>query len=76
MIVKLRSAEYEDHRPIYINVDWIKWFIRFEKDPGTIVTNIIVGDGYATDDYPVEMVPVLETPEEIFALCQKSHETN
>lgn len=60
-IIKLRSAEFEDHRILRINVDWIKLYYLHE----TGVTHVIIGDGYQTDQFPVECVPVQDTPEEI-----------
>lgn len=62
MIIKLHSAEYEDHRLVYINTDLIKMFYQHEPD----VTHIILGDGYPTDGFPVECVPVQETAEQVW----------
>lgn len=60
-IVLLHSAEFDDKRLIRINVNWIKMYYQHE----TGVTHVILGDGYQTDQFPVECIPVLETPETI-----------
>lgn len=63
MMLKLRSAEFDDHRPIRVNMRWVKFYYRHE----TGVTHLILGDGYQTDQFPVECIPVMETPEYIDA---------
>ena len=60
-MLKLHSAEYEDHRVFRVSTKWIKMY--YLHKPG--VTNVILGDGYPTDEYPVECIPVTETPEYI-----------
>lgn len=64
MILKLRSSEFEDHRVIRVNSDWIKFYYQHEHG----ITHIVVGDGYQSDQFPIECVPVLESVEEIDSL--------
>ena len=68
-ILKLHSAEHEDHRYFYVNADWIKMFYQYEKD----VTHIILGDGYPTNanEFPVECLPVQEPAEQIWMTLEK-----
>lgn len=72
MILHLHSAEYDDHRLIHVNSEWVKWWCLRE----TGITHVIVGDGYGTGptEYPVECIPVTETPDEIDRMWEgKSH---
>lgn len=73
-ILRLHSAEYEDNRLFYINEHWIKMYYKNDKN-GKAVTNVILGDGYPQEGYPVECIPVTETPEEIYIQCLSLHET-
>lgn len=61
LIVKLHSAEFDDHRLIRFNVGWIKVYYLHEKG----VTHVIMGDGYPNEGFPVECIPVQETPDQI-----------
>lgn len=70
MILHLHSAEYDDHRTIHVNTYWMKWWYLHEKG----ITHVIMGDGYPVEGFPVECVPVLETPEEIDQMWEgKAH---
>lgn len=60
-IIQVHSSEYEDHRMFYINTRWIKMFYQHP----TGVSHIILGDGYSSDDYPVECIPVQESAGDI-----------
>lgn len=61
VFLTLRSAEFDDHRQIRVNIDWVKMY--YLHEPG--VTHVLLGDGYPTDQFPVECIPVIETPEAI-----------
>lgn len=72
-LLHLHSAEYDDHRIVTVNPLWVKWWVRYDDN----TTHVIVGDGYSSNDYPVECLPVTEAPHEIEEQWEGlSHATN
>jgi hypothetical protein len=69
IVLKLKSAEFDDHREIRINADWVKMYYQHEAG----ITHVILGDGYPSDQFPVECIPVLETPDEIDRLLHHNN---